>query len=93
VFTTADVSKISAESISDFVYHIDSNGVPARVATDSKVALPLWQHAPVHADGHLPRTNFDTYSVEKNVGALDQVIQNHMAVLGQGFELSESSEG
>jgi len=88
VFT--DPSRVSAESISDFVFRID-NGKPTRV-TEANVALPLWQHAPVHAPG-LPRTNFDIYSVERNAAALDQVMQNHMAVLGQAFELSESSQG
>lgn len=85
---------VSAESISDFVFQIDNDMIPIRGAiTENRVALPLWQHAPVHSDGQLPRTNFDTYSVEKNTAALDLVMQNHLAVLGQAFELSESSQG
>ncbi|KAL3933781.1 MAG: hypothetical protein SGBAC_010248 [Bacillariaceae sp.] len=98
VSTVSDETRVfpdvSAESISDFVFQIDNDMIPIRGATTQrKVALPLWQHAPVHSDGQLPRTNFDTYSVEKNAAALDQVMQHHLAVLGQAFELSESSQG
>jgi len=86
-------NEILTENISEFVFRIDCNGVPSRVtdSSASDVVLPLWQHAPMHKD--LPRTNFDVYTIEKNIAALDQVMQNHMAVLGQTFDLSDSSQG
>jgi len=85
--------KIAAESISNYVFRIDNDGVPSRITNSSTdhVVLPLWQHAPIH--NGLPRTNFDVYTTEKNRAALDQVMQNHVAVLGQAFDLCDSSDG
>jgi hypothetical protein len=87
---TGNHARNNVKNISKFIFHVN-DGIPTKVE-EADIMLPLWQHSPVHDDG-LPWVNYDVRKQESNEGALAEVMQNHVAILGQFFDLSESFHG
>jgi hypothetical protein len=80
----------NVQNISEFIFHVN-DGIPTK-AEEADIMLPLWQHSPVHDDG-LSWVNYDVLQQKRNEGALAEVMQNQVAVLGQFFDLSKSFHG
>jgi hypothetical protein len=77
------------QNISEYIFEV-IDGIPTKVE-DAEIMLPVWQNSPVH-DG-LPWVNYDLYRKERSVGALQEVLEQQSAVLGQVFELAASFHG
>lgn len=88
-------------NVSEFVYQV-VDGVPTRVVVDDdndndndnigdKVVLPLWEYFPTHDE--LSPVNYDAMSDRFHRDAVRNVLDNHVAVLGQSFDLSRSYHG
>lgn len=86
-----NASSVDIESLQNTSEHIFRvvDGVPTRV--EDNLMMPVWQYSPI--DTGLPYVNYDQYGKARNKGALDEVIEKEVAVLGPFFELSESFHG
>ena len=79
----------SANRISEVVYRVE-HGTPTEIH-DSVRFLPLWEHFPVQ--NGLPPVNYDVLTDRLHRYALEEVLENGAAVMGQAFDLSRSFHG
>lgn len=82
------VESSKIKNISEHIFRV-VDGAPVQVEED--LMVPVWQYSPIYSGK--PYVNYDQYSKGRNRGALTEVLEKEVAVLGPYFPLSKSFYG